>query len=262
MKKSLIIFLSIIAVLVLIPLIFFSLMGYVPGLSTVFGADKPEDLGVTYTEADFNSAHQKSAIVYETLPPSTADNASIQFSGSHQTDTSWNSAEMTALLNNRPWKYWPISNVQMRINADNTVEMTGIINSDKLRGYAAGIQVPSAVSDRISLLPTEAAFYLKGTAALSENNVSKFDITGAKLGKISIPANILLSGLTTDLVNTALADDLTSELSQYSGKKAYIVDFINGRLDWVSGFFANSAYFSDQKLYFKGTVPDKELTVQ
>jgi hypothetical protein len=261
MKKGLKIFLIVVAVIVLLVLIAFARLGYLPGVAKVFGWDKPRDLGVSYTEEDFDSAFNKSAASYGVLPESTPDSSSIQFLGSNQVTTSWNSSEVTSLLNDRPWKYWPISDVQLKINEDNSVEMSGIINSNKLRGYAIGIGVPQAVVDRISLLPSEAPFYIKGTGSLSQNTVSSFDLTQAELGRTSIPTGILLSA-DSQMVKRALAQSVVDELSNYSGKKAYIVDFVNSKLSWVNGFFAKRAEFKNGSLEFEGTIPDKELTVR
>ena len=102
---------------------------------------------------------------------------------------------------------------------------------------------------------------IKGTGALSNNSVSKFDITSAELGRMSIPTSILLSSAQIESRAFA-AGYVTGELSKYSGKKAAIVDFINGRLSWVSGFFARIAEFKDGQLQFDGTLPDKELTTR
>lgn len=256
MKKGWIVFISIIVVIVLV----LGWFGLIPGLSTLFGANKPKDLGVKYSEVDFNRAHAASGVSYETISD-TPVSSSISFSGSHEANLSLNSAEMTALMNDRPWKYWPIKDVQLRINPDGTAEMSGVFNEKKLEGYAAAIGTPQAVIDRLNLLPAEAAFYLKGTAALSNNQVSKFDITSAKMNRISIPTSLLLS-MNLLIADYAYADDVTDELSKYSGKKAAIVDFINSKLSWVSGFFAKSAQFKDGKLEFSGTLPDQELSAR
>jgi hypothetical protein len=168
---------------------------------------------------------------------------------------------MTALMNNRPWKYWPIKNVQLKINPDNTVDMSGVFNEKKLEGYGTAIGVPAAVINRLPILPSEGAFYLKGSAALTENNVSKFDITSAKLNRMPIPTSILLS-LNSFKSNIAYAEDVTSELSKYSNKKSYVIDFINSKLSWVQGFFAKRAEFKNGKLEFEGKLPDKEITTR
>jgi hypothetical protein len=139
--------------------------------------------------------------------------------------------------------------------------MSGVFNEKKLEGYGAAIGVPAVVIERLPILPSEAAFYLKGSAALTDNNVSKFDITSAKLNRMPIPTSILLSfnSLTS---NVAYAEDVTSELSKYSNKKSYVVDFINSKLSWVQGFFAKRAEFKNGKLEFEGKLPDKEVSAR
>jgi len=261
MKKGKVVGLIILIVVILVPLIYLAMLGYIPGLSDILGAKKPVGLGIKYTKDDFDAAHGRSGVNYEETKDASSANGSISFSGSHDVNSLWTSQEMTALLNDRPWKYWPISKVQMRINADNTVEMSGIINSVKLRGYAQAIGVPAAVADRTNLLPGEAAFYLKGSASLADNNVSSFDITGAKLGSVSISPGLLLSAK-DGFTQVAYAEDLKSELSKYSGKKGYVVDFINSKLSWIQGFFAKRAEFKGGKLEFDGKLPDKEISAR
>lgn len=258
MKKGWIVFLSIVVIIILV----LGWFGLIPGLSSIMGATKPKDLGVKYSQEDFNVAHQASGVNYEVIAGNIPASSSIAFNGSHPVNKSWNSAQMTSLMNNRPWKYWPIKNVQLRINPDNTVEMSGVFEEKKLEGYAAAIGVPQAVTSRLNILPNQAAFYLKGSAALTNNSVSKFDITAAQMNRISIPTGILLSLNNTFRAETAYAEDVTGELSKYSGKKQAIINFINSKLSWISGFYAKSATFSDGKLNFDGTLPNQELTAR
>lgn len=256
MKKGWKVFIGTVVVVVLV----LGWFGFVPGLSSIMGTNKAIDLGVTYTEEDLKSAIAKSGATYEAISGDPAANESISFSGSHEVNTSWTSAEMTALSNDRPWKYYPIKDVQIRINPDNTAEMSGVFSEKKLEGYATAIGTPQEVVDRLNLLPAEAAFYIKGTMALSENQVSKFDITSAKLNRLPVPPGILLS-VNTEIVNRAYAADaVTDELQKYSGKRQAIVDFINQKLAWVAGFYAKSAKFNDGKLEFDGSLPDKEIS--
>lgn len=238
-------------------------LGYIPGLSSVMGANKPKDLGITYTEADKASAREKSQVVYAELPSNTPAESSIVRSGSRAVNTSWSSAEMTALMNNRPWRYWPIKDVQLRINNDGTAELSGVVLKDKLSGYFTAIGVPSEVSSTIAkFLPASSAFYVKAKTSLTDNQVSDFDIQAVSLGKISIPVNLLLSSKPAKLVGRALAQDITGELTKYSGKKAAVVEFINSRLAKITGFYAKKAYFSAGKLYFDGTLSEKESTLR
>lgn len=256
------VFLSIVITLVIVISLAFAYLGYLPVIGGIFGWDKPKDLGITYSEEDLNIAIEKSGAEYAVLDASTPDESSIQFEGTHETTTSWSSAELSALLNDRPWKHWPVNGVQMRINDDNTVEMTGIVNRERLRGYCTGIGVPSEVIDRLYLMPSETPFYLHATGSLSDNKISTLDFLSVEMGRYSVPTGLLLSVKDNQLLENSYAEDINSELSKYSGKKGYLVDFINEKLAWVSGFFANSAEFSEGSLNFEGSIPDTEQTVR
>lgn len=262
MKKTSKILLIVLAVIILIFLIGFSRLGYLSGVAKVFGWDKPRDLGISFTESDLNIAIEKSGAEYGILDSATPDSESIQFVGSHVVNTAWNSAEMTALLNDRPWKNWPISSVQLKINKDNTIEMSGVFTTEKLRGYGAGIGVPSEVLAKLYLLPAKAPFYLKGSGSLSQNSIASFDISSAEMGRVSIPTSVLLSFNDNNIVSSTYAEDVVDELAKYSGKKGYIVDFINSKLAWVNGFFAKKAVVLDEKINFEGSIPDTELSTR
>jgi hypothetical protein len=261
MTKPVKVIIALVVCLVLAALIFFGLLGYVPGLSALLGANKPRDLGVTYTEADFTAARGKSQLEYVELPANTPAAESVQRSGSRAVTTSWTSAEATSLMNDRPWRYWPLKDTQLKINDDGTAELAGIVVREKLKGYAAAIGVPQAVTDKIGgLLPANAAFYVKAKTSLTENKVSDFDVQSVYLGKIAIPVETLLS-FRPSFVERAIAQGITGELAKYSGKKAAIVDFINSRLSKITGFYAKRAYFSDSQLHYDGTLSEKESTV-
>ena len=248
--------------LVLAALVFFGLLGYIPGLSSLLGATKPRDLGVTYTEADFAAARSKSQLEYAALPSETPPDQSVQRSGSRPVTASWSSAEMTSLMNDRPWRYWPLKDTQLKINDDGTAELAGVVVREKLKGYAAAIGVPQAVTDKVvSLLPANAAFYVKAKTSLTDNQVSDFDIQSVYLGRMPIPVDTLMS-FRPSLVGRAFAQGIAGELAKYSGKKAAVVGFINDRLSKITGFYAKRAYFADGELRFDGTLSEKESTVR
>jgi len=263
MKKSLKVLLVVVVGLVLVGVIILGMLGFIPGLSTLLGANRPRDLGVTYTEADYAAARSKSQLEYEALPSDTSVEQSLQRSGTRPVTATWSSAELSALMNDRPWRYWPIKDVQLRVNNDGTAELSGVVMRDKLPGYGAAIGVPQAVIDTVvKFLPPNPAFYVKAKTSLTNNQVSDFDVQSVYLGKLSIPVDTLLSLQSVNLVPRAYAEDLTGELTKYSGKKAAVVEFINARLSKITGFFAKRAYFSDGKLNFDGSLSAKESTLR
>lgn len=241
----------------------FGALGYIPGLSKVLGAEKPRDLGITYTEADFATARAKSQLQYIELPSTNPPELSIIRAGTRPITTSWNSAEMTSLLNDRPWKYWPISDVQLRINDDGSVELSGVVDRDILKGYAAAIGVsPEVATGVISFLPPKSAFYIKATTSLKDNKVNNFEIQSVSYGKMIIPVSILLSQNKNNMINIATAADAISELSKYNGKRAAIINFINERLSKITGFYAKNASFNQGKLNFDGNLSETEATAR
>ena len=247
MKKSGKITLIIISVIVLSIILFIGYLGYIPGLSTLLGANKPRNLGIKYTENDKASARAKSQLIYGVLPENTPPELSISRSGSRKINTSFNSAELTSLMNNRPWKYWPIEKVQLRINDDGSTELSGVVINEKLKGYAAAIGVPAKASELITkFLPRNPAFYVKAKTSLTENQVSEFDVQSVYLGKVPIPVNALLAKFAPELIKTVFADDVISELSKYEGKKEAIINFINElRMEKAKELLLSSDYSNE-----------------
>ena len=239
--------------------------GLIPGLSSVLGADKPRDLGIRYTEADRTSARAKSQIVYATLPESTPPEQSRVFSGSRPVSATFSSAEITSLLNNRPWRYYPYKNMQIKFNGDGSAEVSGMLDKSKVPGYCAAIGIPKeAANFAMKFLPPNPVFYVKGRAALTNNKLSLFEPEAFELGRIPMPVSAFLALSGPKLVSSAFAassDDMLTELSKVSNKKALIMNYINSRMASFEGFFAKSAYFAEDKLVFDGTLSKQEATV-
>ena len=260
------IFIMISLIVAVVYLFIASSLGYIPGVSKWLGTDKPKDLGIRYTDADRASARAKSQLVYLELPEGTPVEESIVRMGSRPITTSWSSPEMTALLNDRPWRYWPIKNVQLRINNDGTAELSGIVNKEKFGNYAAAIGIPSTIAKAAAtFMPANLAFYVKAKTSLENNMVKDFDIQSVTYGRIIIPPSMILSYNYNKIISSANAaspTDAFSSVVKYNTKKESIVSFINDRLSQITGFYAKSAYFKDGKLNFDGTLSETEATVR
>jgi hypothetical protein len=238
-------------------------LGYIPGLSALFGANKPKNLGVIFSDTDLTSARAKSKIIYGMLPDSTPIEQSIQRVGQQKANFSLTSAEVTALLNNRPWKYWPVKDVQLKINDDGSAELSCVVVKEKLRGFAIANGIPASTVDLgLKFIPPDPAVYLKATTALTDNKVSQFDIQSVYLGKFSLPVDKLLSFTLPRLIKPVYASGSISDLYNYSGKREIIINFINERLSKIQGFFAKNANFKGGKLNFDGMLSEKELTTR
>jgi hypothetical protein len=259
MKKF---FLLVILLIILTPVFALGMMGFIPGLSSILGADKPRDLGVKYTAADLSSVRSKSQIEYATLPPSTSPLQTRQFTGAREIKGEFSSAEITASLNNQNWVHWPYKNVQIKFNADGSGEISGILIKDKLPGYATAIGVPTeALAFVMKYLPADPVFYVKMKATLENNKVGIFEPQSLQIGRIPLPLDIILSFNNQPIIKEVFAQDfsgMTSELSKIQNKRGLIIDFINTRLSSDFGnFFAKKASFGENKLIFDGTLSEK-----
>jgi hypothetical protein len=222
-------------------------------------AGKPKDLGIRYTEDDRTSARAKSKIEYEALPETTPVTESIQRFGTREVTAEFSSAEVTALMNNRPWRFWPYANVQVKLNGDGSGEISGTLIKDRLPGYLTFIGVPQEAADFIiKFLPANPSFYLKIVASVENNQVALFDPKALEVNGLPLPVGQLLS-----FIRPAYAadSDMLSDLSKVKNKKSLIISFINKHLN-KKGFFAKRAYVAENKLIFDGNLVEKEATLR
>ena len=226
-----------IGALVIIAVLVLGYLGFVPGVSNIFGSNKPRDLGVTYTAADYASAHARNGTTHTVLPAGSAPN--IIFSGSHAVNTVYTQAEINALINNRQWSNYPLKNCQLKINPDNTIEFSGTLIIDRLKGYETSLNLGdmSAILDFLKYLPGDPAFYAKGTVEIENGQIVNTDITEFKLG------NITLTNQVQDNLQS-LTSNVYSEIAAYPG------------------FSITTLKFSNGDVQFKGTLPDSARTIQ
>ena len=199
-----------IGVLVIVVVLVLGYLGFVPGVSNIFGSNKPRDLGVTYTAADYASAHARNGTTHTVLPAGSVP--SIIFSGSHPVNTVYTQAEINALINDRQWSNYPLKNCQLKINPDNTMEFSGTLITDRLKGYETALNLGdmSAILDYLKYLPGDPAFYAKGTIEVENGQVVNTNITEFKLGNIT---------LTNQVQNNiqGIINSVYSEIAAYPG---------------------------------------------
>jgi len=255
-------FLIIFLLVIILPILGLGYLGFIPGLSSIFGTNKPRNLRVQWTEEDRTSARGKSQIEYVILSANEGGETGFQTSGSRPVSTEFSSAEASALMNNRPWRNWPYKDVQVKFNADGSGEISGVLLKDRLPAYGAKIGAPKGTIEfAMKFLPANPVFYLKMKASLKDNKVEVFEPQVFEIGRMKLPVSMFLSLVPGRLVKEAWAvDNMAKELSKVQNKRALIIEFINERLSLITGFFANSASFAENKLIFDGTLPEVEAT--
>lgn len=232
--------LRIILFLIVIAVFFAGLAGFVPGLSTILGTNKPKDLGVKITPEDSIKAQEKSRVVIVELPQYTSVTESYVLEGRRELKLSFDSTEATAIINNRPWKYYPFSNLQLLINLNDTMEITGMVDMSLVTDYAKALGYSTGDIEKALLeyqIPKiNMPFYAKGTASIIENKVS-FDVTQLEVGRVPVSSKILSSN---KLRIESLVQDLVNKQKGFSAKKLIVE---NG------------------SIVFEGTLPEKESVV-
>lgn len=216
--------------------------GFVPGLSQIMGANNPKNLGIKYTRADWQSGRTKSQVKWATLPNDTPPGKSLQYSGQVTVNSGFSNEEMTALMNDRPWRYYPVKNVQIKFNGDGSAELSGLFIKSRAIGFLEVFGVPKEAIDYIdktlSVLPADIPFYVKGKASLVNNKVADAQLYDLQVGRIPAPVQ---------------------QVNQYKGE---IISLIENYIAGVSGFYAKDAHFEEGKLKFDGTLAETESVLK
>jgi hypothetical protein len=234
--KGLKIFGIILAVLVVVVILAGGYLGFVPGVSNLFGSNKPRDLGVTYTQADYQSARAKTRSIITDLPSDAAPQQSIKYSGSHPVTATFTQAEFNALMNNRPWKYYPLKDCQLKVNPDGTAEFSAVVLTDRLKGYAlstgASSESMKVLDDYLSKVPGDPIVYTKGKASIVNGQIVNSDINELQIGRISIPAD------------------------QLQNNKNSIINAAQQQMQAIPGFSVKTFKLINGQIQFEGTLPD------
>jgi hypothetical protein len=236
MKVILGIFIGILTVVVVLVLVA-GYFGFVPGISNIFGSNKPRDLGVTATLANYSSVTAKDNIQRVDLPADTPPAQSLSFSGSQPANLNVTQAEATALLNFNPWPYFALTDCQVRFNADGTGEMSGTLLIDKLHDYATGRGYSDTDFNKAlkyvqtyAVIQKKMPFYVKGTGSVV-NGVISFNISKLEVGRLSIP------------------------LSQINDHKDALISAFNKAVSLTPGFSVNNFSITGGQMHFDGTLP-------
>jgi hypothetical protein len=220
-------------------------LGLIPGLADVFGANKPRDLGVRYTQADYTNYLAKTntqVFDFAQAPVAPArPTDTIVYTDPQAKTVSLSNSELSARAGSSKWKDLPISDIQIKCEANGVVEVSGKLLSDRLANFAtiAGNGGYSATDvktglDWLNIIGKDPAIYLKGTASVT-NNVPSLQISSAQINRFSLPSDAVSVG------GVALAKSLFAR---------------------VTGLDAKSVTFSENALNFIGTAPTKVYVKQ
>ncbi|MGV8171766.1 MAG: hypothetical protein ACP5OA_03685 [Candidatus Woesearchaeota archaeon] len=205
-------------------------------VGAVIAVTMPKSLGVKYTKADMDSVNTKLGIAYTTLSASDNPASSLKISGAKTLDAEITESELTALLNqpSSQWKNYPISDVQVKINDDGSVEMTGKILVKRFEEYSEATNMPdkykSLADENAKLVPVNPSFYYKGNYEIKDGKLEG-NVEELKVGPLTVPK------------------DWTDN------NKDFITGFVENRIN-SAGMQVENANFDGGKLNIQGIVPE------
>jgi len=216
--------------------------GLIPSMSKVLGTNKARDLGIRYANIDgikLNNSIGAQTVVVKEISGSEIESG-IVFEGTKPSKYSVNSEELTALANS-PWKYIPVTDVQIKIEQDGIVETSAMLRADRIINFAKSLGYSQEQIDMIikdyNIPVTNIPVYAKGNFSVTSGQV-QIKPQAVEIGRIKLP--------------TALIEKITSPITQ--GVQTLITK-------GFPGFSIKNLSFSNGKMSFEGTSPVKQTIV-
>lgn len=206
-------------------------LGFVPGVSRVFGSNKPRDLGV---ELSAEKAYEGAAALGVPATPSALQAIVDDPESARRFDAELTSAQASSMLliGQDGIPNWPLNLVQIRFSGDGTAEASGIIDSSQAVPFMLSAGVSQANADRVASaikLAGRMSFYVNGSCSVDNNNVN-LTLSQVQVGRLNVPA------------------------SWYRGNESKGTPYITNLLG-NNGFMVESLAISDGSVALKGTRP-------
>lgn len=200
-----------------------------------------KDLGIVYTAEDSQKAREKVGTEIILINKAGVDKKDFTLEGRLEAKFTMDSKELTAFSNNRPWKNYPVKNLQIKIHDDGTIEASAVLVIEKAMPYAKALgyseqQIRDAMA-KYNVPAVEAPIYIKGKGSVNMNNVV-VNAQNVKIGLVNIPAPIVERANSEAM---KVLDDLIARNSH--------------------AFSAEKVAFDKGIMSFEGAVPGKEYVM-
>jgi hypothetical protein len=230
MKKFLMGLLAAMVLVIVAATIAAGYFGFVPGLSSAFGSDKPRDIGgETYGQAELDTAHSLGAAVAAPLPPGQTPQQMMQAGGTNTLKgTTFTPRVTSAMLN----EHFPIKQATIKFNSDKTVEMSGLIQKSRIDRFAVLTAMPPEHVNfikRFMIFTETIPFYWKFRGFVRNYKVS-LDVDQAEVGRLPVTG-------------------------QMKDQKSFLQTYLEERSASIPGHKIENLTFEDGVMKVDGTVP-------
>lgn len=218
--KRVLIFFAVVIVLVVGVAAYF---GFVSGVSTLFGSNKPRDLGVVSTPVHLDSVQAK--LGQQFVTPAADPHAQLELSPSNQVDVVISQEEYSQHIT----RLHPLGEVQVKFTGD-TFEASGRLERSRIPAFVRTLGV-SGVSDTEILefiddwIPFDPVFYFVGSARGANDDVT-ISLTRAEIGRFPV------------------SSDTASQILE---------GYLESVLESVPGFSIDELTIADGMMHFNGT---------
>ncbi len=232
-------------IVVVIAIVILGYLGFIPILSDLMGSTKPRDLGIKYTQADYDSAGVKNKVKIIVVDSAPDIQSSIICFGSQAIEASFTQEELTARINmnSQNWKYFPVKNVQVKINQDGTAESSGLLMIDNLEGFAQAIGFGDIdiqkVLSKLKFVRKEIPFYVNFTPTVSEGQANII-VKKAEIGRLAMPQDF--------------SEQYKQEINYYISRIISSSAF--------PGLYVTSMNLDGGQMNFKGRLPENITTAK
>ena len=167
---------------ILLVILVLGYLGFVPGLSDLMGTNKPKDLWVKFSEANYAAGMAKVPGATVLNPEALCINCPYTSSGSIPVNTNFSQEEFTAMMNKRNSTKGPLRDSQFKFNSDGTIEASGKLVDPRITGPV----------------------YLIATIDQASGKSGSINVSYAEMGKVPIPADQL--SIVEEIANKSIAD--------------------------------------------------------
>ncbi|MHB1483670.1 MAG: zinc ribbon domain-containing protein [Saccharofermentanales bacterium] len=207
---------------------------FVPGLL------RPYNYGVKVSKEAYESALTKLKYTKD-VSPATGTLGSFKnvYGPTNSIDTALTSEEITSFLSyNRP-PYYALSNTQVRINKDNTIDIATRIDVDYVFDHVLGgkYTMEQAIQQvpMLRFLPDKVNMAVNVEGKVVDNNFEDLDLNKVSLNGIPLPPSLFESTDTVDFVEKTLSDYM--KLANEGSKADYnLIQVMDGNLVILAEF--------------------------
>lgn len=198
------------------------------------GFFSPKNLGVKTSKEAYESALTKLNYVKDTAPASGKKEDYVYTYGEpEKVTTTLTSEELTSFFNyNRP-DYYPLKDVQVKINPDNTVEFSASMNSDYflndiLGGNYSKDEIVKAYPV-IKVIPDTVNIYGSMSGEIVNNQAQDIALKDVELMGVELPASLYSTSSAQTEINNVV-DNFLESVTDKTGGSYQSIKVENGEL--------------------------------